>query len=138
MSAQPAPAAVEYDDENNHPAAGTFYNRGSEVGLDHYPAADGEDRENPNIEVTVYHGVKDGKPVLQIDTHGENVDFRINVNDGTVWDSGTDSGEWGLIHNAAKEQAKLLRHKALYGTPAERTAKLEEARNLEAALGKLA
>jgi hypothetical protein len=136
MTAQTTLATVEYDDENNHPAAGTFHNRGAETGLDHYPAADDQ---NPNIEVTVYHGVKDGKPVLQIDTHGENVDFRINVNDGTVWDSGTDSGEWDLIHNAAKEQVKLLRHMALYGsTPAERTAKLEEARNLEAALGKLA
>jgi hypothetical protein len=136
MTEQNAP--VEYDDENNHPAAGTFYNRGSEVGLDHYPAAEGEDRENANIEVTVYHGVKDGKPVLQIDTHGHNVDFRINVNDGTVWDSGTDSGEWDMIHEAAKDHVTTLRREAKIHVGSSREDLFAHIAKLEAALGKLA
>lgn len=127
--------AVEYDEDNNHPAAGTFYNRACEEGLDHYPA---EDDQNPNIAVTVYHGVKDGKPVLQIDTTGHNVDFRINVNDCTVYDSGTDSGEFELVLNSAKDHVKTLRREAKIHVGSSREDLFAHIAQLEAALGKLA
>lgn len=37
------------------------------------------------ITVVTYMGHDDGKPVIQIDTHGD-VNFRINVNDAPIWD----------------------------------------------------
>lgn len=39
------------------------------------------------IVLTFYHGREDGKPVIQIDGQA---DFRINVNDGPVWDQSTE------------------------------------------------
>ena len=45
-------------------------------------------RTMEGLRVTFYLGEKDGKPVVQIDGSG---DFRINVNDGAIWDQHTDA-----------------------------------------------
>jgi hypothetical protein len=48
------------------------------------------------LEVTFYKGVDDRKPVVQVDGGG---DFRVNVNDGVVFDRHTDSAD--PLHDAA-------------------------------------
>lgn len=48
------------------------------------------------ITVVTYFGQEDGKPVLQIDG---SADFRINVNDGVVFDRSTESNS--LLHDVA-------------------------------------
>lgn len=40
--------------------------------------------------VTFYYGEHDGKPVVQIDG---DADFRVNVNDGPIWDADSHSHE---------------------------------------------
>lgn len=49
----------------------------------HGPDVDADD----GLEIVLYHGREDGKPVIQIDG---NADFRINVNDCPVWDQSTE------------------------------------------------
>jgi len=48
----------------------------------------GPEPEADHLEVTFYKGEADGKPVIQIDGAG---DFRINVNDGVVFNRSTES-----------------------------------------------
>lgn len=47
-----------------------------------------EQGHHSQFTVVTYMGVDDGKPVIQIDGEG---DFRINVNDSTIYDRDTDS-----------------------------------------------
>jgi hypothetical protein len=56
----------------------------------------GKDPENDHLEVTFYMGEADGKPVIQVDGDG---DFRINVNEGVVFDRSTE--ENSLLHEMA-------------------------------------
>lgn len=52
--------------------------------------------EEETLEVTFYEGELDGKPVVQVDGGG---DFRVNINDGVVFDRHTESES--LIYKAA-------------------------------------
>ncbi|RAX15988.1 hypothetical protein DC347_15590 [Pseudarthrobacter sp. AG30] len=51
---------------------------------------------NEDLRVTFYKGEYDGKPVVQIDGGG---DFRVNVNEGVVFNRHTDSNS--VIHESA-------------------------------------
>lgn len=143
MTAQTAPETVEYDDENPHPGTGKWHAveettnvRGTittSPSITHAPT----DATDDDITVTVHHGVEDGKPIIWIDTAGDNTDFRINVNDGAIWDSGTDSGEWDAIHEAAKDQLRALRLDARNHSGSALTDLLARIAKLDAALGKL-
>lgn len=53
------------------------------LSLAHHPGPPAFNRAAPELEVVFFHGAEDGKPVIQIDG---SMDFRINVNDGTIWD----------------------------------------------------
>ncbi len=53
------------------------------LSLAHHPGPPHFRRAAPELEVVFFHGAEDGKPVIQIDG---SMDFRINVNDGTIWD----------------------------------------------------
>jgi hypothetical protein len=57
--------------------------------------------EDRRLVVTFYKGEADGKPVIQIDGDG---DFRINVNDGVVFNRSTDSND------VLREMALALYH----------------------------
>lgn len=46
--------------------------------------------EGRDLQLSLYHGADDGVPVIQVDTDGSNSHFRINVNDGTIWDQGSE------------------------------------------------
>lgn len=85
-TAAPARGAWVWSDQENLENAG----------LAHHTAG----QEDPNLEISLWHGYHDGKPVIQIDTHGD-VDFRINVNDAPIWDqSAEESSVADIIKHA--------------------------------------
>jgi len=134
----------EFDDENPHPAAGkwnaaleTTNVRGTVTTSPSITHAATSTPDDDDITLTVYHGVSDGKPVFQIDTTDDNAEFRINVNDGTIWDSGANSGDWDAIHEAAKDQLRALRLDARNHSGSSLEDLLARIEKLDSALGKL-
>lgn len=69
------------------PAGGHIKDYMHKVSLPDVGRIDSEDKEL-GLEVTFYMGQMDGKPVIQIDGSG---DFRVNVNDGPIWDQSTET-----------------------------------------------
>lgn len=88
-----------------------------------------------NIAVTTYHGEADGKPVIQIDTSSD-TDLRVNVNDGTIFNSSTDSGDWDTLNQAALSWLNELEN---YIIPRSSAGEgyIEEAALIRAALGRV-
>lgn len=110
--------AKEWDGENDVTPAGEWMADapyGGDGQLSHWTAevnSLGGKVKTANITVTTYHGADDGKPVVQIDT-GSDVDLRVNVNDGTVFNDSVDGGHWDVLHDAALSWLNELQESVL-------------------------